>query len=95
MFEKILLRWRLARLVASQRGASSFGAVGGIIGIVIAVYVMANTLPEAIIQLSNETAYAGAPTAVTAIATVVLSILVVFACAMYLLPEEVKSKVGL
>lgn len=55
---------------------------------------MANTLPEAIVDLSNSTAYTGAGTAVIAIATVVLPILVLFACVLYILPSEIKAKVG-
>lgn len=96
MFGEIKQRWDFARALAKdRRGSGSFGSAGAIIGIVIAVYIMANTLPEAIVDLSNETAYSGAGTAVIAIATVVLPILVLFACALYILPSELKSKVGL
>lgn len=83
------------RFRISKSGGSSFGSAGSIIGIVVAVYIMANTLPEAIVDLSNETSYVGAGTAVIAIATVVLPILVLFACVLYILPTEIKSKVGL
>lgn len=63
--------------------------------IVMAVYVMAYTMPDALVALSNSTAYSGAGTAVINIATVVLPIMVLFAAILYILPSELKSKVGL
>ena len=76
--------------------ASGFGTAGSVIGLVLAVYVMAYTLPDAIIALSNATAYGtGVSTAIINIATIVVPILVLFACVLYILPSEIKSKVGL
>lgn len=77
------------------KAESSWGSSGAIIGIVLAVYVMAYTFPDAIVALSNTTAYTGAGTAVINIATIVLPIMILFACVMYLLPPAVKSKVGM
>ena len=72
-----------------------FGSAGSIIGIVLAVYVMAYTLPDAIVALANATAYGGSSQAIINIATIVLPILVLFACVMYILPSNIKAKIGL
>ena len=88
-------QWAFAKFIANQRGAGSFGTAGSIIGIVLAVYIMAYTLPDAIVAMSCSTSYAGAGTAVLNIATIVLPILIVFACVLYILPSEIKTKVGL
>jgi len=104
LFEKLQRRIRdfwfrfkllYAVIVADMKAEGSFGSTGAIIGIVLAVYVMAYTFPDAIVALSNTSAYSGAGTAVTNIATVVLPIMVLFACVLYLLPKEIKSKIGM
>ena len=62
----------------------------------MAMYVMAYTLPDAISELSNQTGYtADVSDAVKNIATIILPIMVVFACVMFILPSEVKQKIGL
>lgn len=91
-FEFMLVIYRDVK--ASSNGGG-FGSAGAIIGIVLAVYVMAYTFPDAIVELSNATKYSGAGTAVKNIATVVLPIMVLFACVLYLLPREIKTKIGL
>ena len=83
------------KFLENIRGAAGLGAAGAIIGLVLAVYVMAYTLPDAIIALANVTAYGTVSSAIINIATVVLPILVLFACILYILPTEIKSKVGL
>lgn len=83
------------RQFLEDKRASSFGSAGAIIGIVLAVYVMAYTLPDAMVAMACQTSYAGSGDAVINIATVVLPIMIVFACVLILLPSEIKSKVGL
>ena len=56
---------------------------------------MAYTLPDALVAMSCSTSYVGAGDAIINIATVVLPILIVFACVLYILPAEIKAKVGL
>jgi len=73
----------------------SKGVVGWIVGLVMVMFLMAYTMPEALIALTNSTAYGDTPTAVISIFTIVLPILVAFAIVIKILPSEVKSKVGL
>ena len=73
----------------------SKGVVGWIVGLVMVMFLMAYTMPEALIALTNSTAYGDTSTAVISIFTIVLPILVAFAIVIKILPSEVKSKVGL
>jgi len=87
-----MLIWNLKMNI---KGGSSMGSAGAIVGLVLAVYVMAYTLPDALVAMSCQTSYSGAGTAVINIATIVAPILIVFGCILYLLPSEIKTKVGL
>lgn len=74
-------------------GATS--VAGYIIGIVLAIYITAYTLPEAVVALTCSTSWSGAPTAVITLGTTVLSIIVILGIAIKFMPQEIKSKVGL
>jgi len=75
--------------------SDSKDVVGWIIGLVMAVYVIANTMPDALIDLTNATAYGDTPTAVVSIFTIVVPILIAFAIVIKILPGSVREKVGL
>ena len=83
------------KFLENIKASAGLGAAGSIIGLVLAVYVMAYTLPDALIALANATAYGSISSAIINIATIVLPILVLFACVLYILPSEIKAKVGL
>ena len=67
---------------------------GMIIGIAIALYVAAYTLPDAFVALTCSTSWAGAPTAVTTLGTTVLAIVVIAGIMIKFMPAEIKSKAG-
>jgi len=71
------------------------GVAGYIIGVVLALYITAYTLPEAIVALTNATNWSGAPTAVITLGTTVLAIIVILGIAIRFMPSEIKSKVGI
>lgn len=75
--------------------ASGGNTAGYVIMLVLTMYVMAYTLPDAFVNLTNATAYGDTPTAVISLVTVVLPIMIVFAIVLKILPTEVKSKIGL
>lgn len=85
---------KISAFKTNLKGASQMGSAGAIIGIVLAVYVMANTLPDALNATACATSYGDASSAVVNIGTVVLPIMVIFACVLYILPQEVKGKIG-
>lgn len=74
---------------------SEGGTAGYIIGVVLALYIAAYTLPEAMVALTNATAWAGAPTAVITLGTTVLAIIVILGIAIRFMPAEIKSKMGI
>jgi len=76
------------------------GVAGYIIGVVLAIYITAYTVPEAIVALTNTTGgnqsqWYGAPTAVVTLATVVLAIIIILGIAIKFMPEEIKKTVGI
>lgn len=71
------------------------GVAGYIIGVVLALYVTAYTLPEAIAALVNGTTWSGVPTPIVTLGTTVLAIIVILGIAIEFMPEEIKSKMGL
>lgn len=75
--------------------ASGGNTAGYVIMLVLTMYVMAYTMPDAFVALTNSTAYGDTPTAVISIVTIVLPIMIVFAIVLKILPAEVKSKIGL
>ena len=87
------LRQRIEDFVNDKRADS--GSAGYVIMLVLTLYVMAYTLPDAMVALSNATAYAGAGTAVINVATIVLPIMIIFAIVLKILPSEIKAKIGL
>lgn len=87
------LRQRIEDFVNDKRADS--GSAGYIIMLVLTLYIMAYTLPDAMVALSNATAYSGAGTAVINVATIVLPIMVIFAIVLKILPSEIKAKIGL
>lgn len=87
------IRQKIRDFVDSERADT--GAAGYVIMLVLTLYIMAYTLPDALVALSNDTAYAGAGTAVINIATIVLPIMVIFAIVLKILPTEIKTKIGL
>lgn len=54
-------------LSALQKKGASKAMVGGIIGLVIALILVANTAPTALVGLFNTTAFTGVPTWVTTV----------------------------
>lgn len=56
-----------------------------IIGLSVGAYVMASVLPGAIVDLTNETLWTGAPAVVITLGTVVLGIIAVVAAILILL----------
>jgi len=87
------IRQRIEDFVNDKRADGS--SAGYIIMLVLTLYIMAYTLPDAMVALSNDTAYAGAGTAVINVATIVLPIMVIFAIVLKILPSEIKAKIGL
>ena len=87
------LRQRIEDFVNDKRADTS--SAGYIIMLVLTIYVMAYTLPDAMVALSNATAYQGAGTAVINITTIVLPIMIIFAIVLKILPPEVKAKIGM
>jgi hypothetical protein len=66
-----------------------------VIELCITVYCVAYLLPGAIATLANSTNWSGAPSAVVTIGTTVLSILIILGIALALMPQELKSRMGL
>lgn len=64
------------------------GFVGAIVGLAVALYVAASILPSAIVQITNATNWAGAPTAVITLGTTVVGIVAVVALIMMLLRRK-------
>ena len=89
------IRQRIEDFVNDKRADNSGSSAGYIIMLVLTLYIMAYTLPDAMVALSNTTAYSGAGTAVINVATIVLPIMVIFAIVLKILPAEIKSKIGL
>lgn len=56
-----------------------------IVGLVVGLYVASSLFPDAIVGVTNSTLYAGAPTAVVTLATVVLGIVAVVALILIIL----------
>ena len=83
---------KLRESLKAETGGSS---AGYIIMLVLTLYIMAYTMPDALVALSNATAYEGAGTAVINVATIVLPIMVIFAIVLKILPKEIKAKIGL
>ena len=83
------------KLRENIRAEGSGGTAGYVIMLVLTIYVMAYTLPDAFVNLTNATAYGTTPSAVINIITIVLPIMIVFAIVLKILPSEVKSKIGL
>lgn len=85
----------LLRKFRENLRAEAGNTAGYVIMLVLTLYVMAYTLPDAFVNITNATAYGDTPTAVINIMTIVLPIMVVFAIILKILPAEVKSKIGL
>lgn len=83
------------KLRENVRASSGAGTAGYVIMLVLTMYVMAYTLPDAFVNLTNDTAYGDTPTAVISIITIVMPIMIVFAIILKILPQEIKSKIGL
>jgi hypothetical protein len=62
---------------------------------VVAVYFIGYLLPAPLANLMNTTIWVGANPAVLSIVTVLLPMFLVVGLGLALMPEEIKSKVGL
>lgn len=60
-----------------RRGVSGMQILTAVIGIVVAITVVVNLLPEAMIDMSNETIWEGADPAVVSLLTLIVPIVIV------------------
>lgn len=60
-------------------GMAGMAVVGTIIGLALGAYVVAYTLPSAIVAVTNETLWTGAPDSVKTLGTLVLGIVIIVA----------------
>jgi hypothetical protein len=73
------------RLIANTRAVSTGGVLGSIIGLVVGVYVMGSTIPDAITLISNATLWADTPSVIQTLGGTVLGLIAVVACIFILL----------
>lgn len=69
-----------SRFAQNRMGKMGLGVVGSIVGIAVGAYVVASMIPDAVILVTNETNWEGAPDSVKTLGTLVLGIIIVVAC---------------
>jgi len=75
--------------------ANQKGIAGYILTIVIALYLTAYTVPQAIATLLNASNWEGVPAYLVTLGGTVTAIVVVFGIMIALMPESIKSNIGL
>ena len=66
-----------------------------VLEMVVSIYFIGYLLPAPLANLMNETIWVGANPAVLSIVTILLPMLIVVGLGLALMPEEIKTKVGL
>lgn len=73
-------RYGNSRFAQNRMGKMGLGVVGSVVGIAVGAYVVASMIPDAVILVTNETNWEGAPDSVKTLGTIVLGIIIVVAC---------------
>jgi len=73
------------RLLADRRGAGALNLIGGFIGLCIAGYVFAYTVPPALILIGTASTWTNAGSAVTALGQIVVPIVFIAGCIFMIL----------
>ena len=71
------------------------GVAGYILTIVIALYLVAYTVPPAVATLLNESNWEGVPAYLVTLGGTVTAIVVIFGIMIALMPTNIKQKIGL
>lgn len=79
----------LTKFFRSVRAEASGGFIGGIVAIGVGLYVAAAVIPDAIVDITNTTLWAGAPPAVITLGTTVLGIVAVVALVLLFLKDRI------
>lgn len=71
------------------------GVAGYILTIVICLYLVAYTVPPAIATLLNASNWEGVPSYLVTLGGTVTAIVIVFGIMIALMPDSIKSKIGI